>query len=176
MGQVTVTLNGRTYRLSCGDGEEERLLSLASHVRERIEALSTEFGHAGDDRLLLMAALLVTDELFDARDRLMEAMVAGRPADADMDPRTVMPPEPMIEPAPALSPMAAPSFVPGPSERAAVPPAAEPARPPHGVPNRQPAPAPGSPARPVNQHPLARGEPRAAPRGPASGTRQQRPQ
>lgn len=70
MGQVAVTLNGRTYRLRCGDGEEERLLSLAAHVRNRIDALAAEFGQAGDERLLLMAALLIADELFDARDKI----------------------------------------------------------------------------------------------------------
>jgi cell division protein ZapA len=70
MGQVAVTLNGRTYRLRCGDGEEERLLSLAAHVRARIDSLIAEFGQAGDERLLLMAALLTADDLFDARDRI----------------------------------------------------------------------------------------------------------
>src|SRR5262245_25616575 len=67
MGQVTVTLNGRTYRLRCGDGEEPRLLELAEYVRQRIDALAAEFGQVGDERLLLMALLLITDELWDAR-------------------------------------------------------------------------------------------------------------
>lgn len=70
MGQVAVTLNGRTYRLRCGDGEEERLMQLATHVRGRLDSLTAEFGQAGDERLLLMAALLISDELFDARSRI----------------------------------------------------------------------------------------------------------
>lgn len=70
MGQVAVTLNGRTYRLRCGEGEEERLMQLAAHVRTQLEGLTAEFGQAGDERLLLMAALLITDELFDARGRI----------------------------------------------------------------------------------------------------------
>jgi cell division protein ZapA len=70
MGQVTVTLNGRTYRLSCGDGEEQRLLALADHVRGKLNGLIQQFGQAGEDRLLLMAALLIADELWDARARL----------------------------------------------------------------------------------------------------------
>jgi len=68
VGQIAVTVNGRTYSLRCGDGEEERLLALAAHVKQRVEALVVEFGQIGDDRLLLMAALMITDELFDARD------------------------------------------------------------------------------------------------------------
>ncbi len=70
MGQVSVTLNGRTYRLRCEDGEEQRLLALAEHVRGKVDRLLSEFGQIGDDRLLLMAALLLTDELFEARDRI----------------------------------------------------------------------------------------------------------
>ena len=72
MGQVTVTVNGRTYRLQCGDGEERRLIELATHVGNRIDGLAAEFGPVGDDRLLLMTALLVADELWDARERLAQ--------------------------------------------------------------------------------------------------------
>jgi cell division protein ZapA len=68
MGQVSVTLNGRTYRLSCGDGEEARLLALSEHLRAHIDKLVAQLGQVGDDRLLVMAALMITDELFEARD------------------------------------------------------------------------------------------------------------
>ena len=162
MGQVTVTLNGRTYRLSCGDGEEERLLSLAGHVRERIEALSTEFGHAGDDRLLLMAALLVTDELFDARDRLMEHMNAER-RQSDLGAAAPEPPlhELVLPPEPPLPVVEAP-ITPPPAQ--AAPPA--PARPPQ----RPATQASGGHGRPLH-HPVNRGDPRQAQRGGAPGQR-----
>lgn len=77
MGQVAVTLNGRTYRLRCGDGDEARLLQLADYLEQRIEALAAEFGQVGDERLLLMAALLIADELWDARDQLQQLDAAG---------------------------------------------------------------------------------------------------
>ncbi len=77
MGQVAVTLNGRTYRLRCGDGDEPRLLQLAGYLEQRIEALAAEFGQVGDERLLLMAALLITDELWDAREQLQQLDAAG---------------------------------------------------------------------------------------------------
>ena len=67
MGQVSVTLNGRNYRLACGDGEEQRLAELASYVKTKLDQLTLEFGQVGDDRLLLMTALLVTDELYDLK-------------------------------------------------------------------------------------------------------------
>lgn len=79
MGQVTVTLNARTYRLRCGDGEEQRLLALAQHVKSKVDRLVDEFGQVGNDRLMLMAALLVADELFEVRERHGEADVAATP-------------------------------------------------------------------------------------------------
>jgi cell division protein ZapA len=70
VGQATITINGRTYRLKCGDGEEERLLALAEIVRRRVDSLAGEFEAAGDGRLLLMTALMLADELMDAQARL----------------------------------------------------------------------------------------------------------
>ncbi len=67
MGQVAVNVNGRTYRFDCGDGEEARLNKLADFVRARIDSLTRQYGNVGSERLLLMAALLITDELMDAR-------------------------------------------------------------------------------------------------------------
>ena len=72
MGQVTITLNGRTYRLECGDGEESHLQMLAEQMAKHVESLTGKFGQAGDDRLMLMAGLLVADELWDARRQLDE--------------------------------------------------------------------------------------------------------
>jgi cell division protein ZapA len=76
MGQVTVVLNGRTYRLECGEGEESHLIALAAYLGTHIEDMKRKFGQVGDDRLILMASLLVTDELWELR-REMEAMKAS---------------------------------------------------------------------------------------------------
>jgi cell division protein ZapA len=81
MGQVTVTLNRRTYRLACGDGDEARLQDLSAYVKAKVETLAARFGQVGDDRLLLMAALLITDELFDARSPTETADNADDPAE-----------------------------------------------------------------------------------------------
>lgn len=73
MGEVTVTLNGRTYRLECDDGEQQYLLSLSEMMSERIDTMKKQFGQVGDDRLLLMAGLMVADELSEAQRKLREA-------------------------------------------------------------------------------------------------------
>ena len=109
MGQVTVTLNGRTYRLRCGDGEEQRLLSVADYVRERVDTLTKEHGQIGDERLILMAAILITDELFEFKEFKLAPMVtaAERPpakptasAPADPLPIPVAPRAPLRQAAP----------------------------------------------------------------------------
>lgn len=67
MGQISIKIQNRTYRLSCEDGEEARLMELAGHVRAIADGLVDEYGRIGDEHLMLMSALLVADELFDER-------------------------------------------------------------------------------------------------------------
>ena len=57
MGQVSVTLNGRTYRLECGEGEEAHLIALSEYLGSHVETMKHKFGQVGDDRLILMASL-----------------------------------------------------------------------------------------------------------------------
>jgi cell division protein ZapA len=67
---VNVTINGRQYRMACEEGQETRLIELADDLAARIARLRDRFGEIGDARLVVMAALTVADELFDARDRI----------------------------------------------------------------------------------------------------------
>jgi cell division protein ZapA len=66
MSDITLAFNGRTYRLACAPGQEDRLLALARDVKARLEAMLAEHGAVGDDRLLLMLAVELTDRLWDA--------------------------------------------------------------------------------------------------------------
>jgi cell division protein ZapA len=70
MSQVTVTINGRQFRMACEDGQEGQLMRLAEDLDRRIESLRSRFGEIGDTRLTVMAALSVADELADATGRL----------------------------------------------------------------------------------------------------------
>jgi cell division protein ZapA len=91
MGQVTVVLNGRTYRLECGEGEESHLTALAEYLGTHIEDLKRRFGQVGDDRLILMASLLVTDELWELRREIeqMKASLASARRDRSVADETV---------------------------------------------------------------------------------------
>ena len=68
MSQVSVSIAGRKYRLSCNEGEEARLESLAGMIDEKIGQMRASFGEIGDQRLVIMAALTIADNLTEARD------------------------------------------------------------------------------------------------------------
>ncbi|MBM3600708.1 MAG: cell division protein ZapA [Alphaproteobacteria bacterium] len=83
MAQVDVTINGRSYRVACEDGQEQRLTELAQYVDAKVGELARSVGQIGDTRLLVMASLLVADELSDARDALVELQGQGNGATID---------------------------------------------------------------------------------------------
>ncbi len=92
MSQVTVTINGRQFRMACEDGQESRLLRLAEDLDQRIERLRASFGEIGDTRLTVMAALTVADELAEAAGKLRrveEELVVLQDARAASAERTV---------------------------------------------------------------------------------------
>jgi cell division protein ZapA len=70
MSQVSVTINGRQFRMACEDGQEGHLMNLARELDNRIDKLRTKFGEIGDTRLTVMAAITVVDELSEAGQRI----------------------------------------------------------------------------------------------------------
>lgn len=67
MAEVTININGRAYRVGCEDGQESHLLELAEMVSGKVADLAREVGQVGDARLLLMASLLIADQIGEAR-------------------------------------------------------------------------------------------------------------
>lgn len=79
MAQVSLRINGYAYILGCADGEEAHLTSLAADLDRRIEEIKASTGPSGEARLLLMAALVLADELHDLRGEI-DPEAAPRPA------------------------------------------------------------------------------------------------
>ena len=67
MATVTVDINGRPYAVGCADGQEERVRILSKQFDIHVRQVAGEVGHVGDLRLFLMAALMLADELHEAR-------------------------------------------------------------------------------------------------------------
>ena len=79
MAQVSITIGGRTYRMACDDGQEEHLMRLGVELDQKLGQLRDAFGEIGDTRLTVMAAIMVSDELSEARRRIrnLEQEVEG---------------------------------------------------------------------------------------------------
>ena len=67
MATVTVEINGRPYAVGCADGQEDRVRVLAKQFDNNVRQVAADVGHVGDLRLFLMAALVLADELHEAR-------------------------------------------------------------------------------------------------------------
>jgi cell division protein ZapA len=72
MAQVDVQVNGRTYALICDEGEQDHLRALAQDFDKRMSDLASSVGTVADARLMLMAGLMLTDELKAALSELAE--------------------------------------------------------------------------------------------------------
>jgi len=83
MSNVPVVINGRTYDLTCNDGQEQHLHDLASEIGRRVDELVKTVGQAGEARLMLMVSLLLADELNDALTEVDRLQKGGTPGGTD---------------------------------------------------------------------------------------------
>ena len=79
MSSIEVTIYGRKYRMACDEGQEEHLRGLAEDFDGRIARVKKDLGEIGDARLMVVAALILADELHEATKRLdaAEAQLAS---------------------------------------------------------------------------------------------------
>lgn len=78
MAQVTVTIDGKAYRMACDEGQEEHLIGLAERFDRYVSHLKDSFGEIGDQRLTVMAGIMIVDELSEMQKRMlgMESEIA----------------------------------------------------------------------------------------------------
>jgi cell division protein ZapA len=78
MAQVTVTIDGKAYRMACDEGQEEHLMELSQRFDRYVGHLKESFGEIGDQRLTVMAGIMVMDELNELQKRIkgMEGEIA----------------------------------------------------------------------------------------------------
>ncbi|RWK42055.1 cell division protein ZapA [Mesorhizobium sp.] len=70
MAQVTVSIDGKQYRMACDEGQEEHLIDLAERFDRYVSHLKDSFGEIGDQRLTVMAGIMVMDELSELQKRV----------------------------------------------------------------------------------------------------------
>lgn len=74
MADVDIIINSRTYRVSCKDGEEDRIISLSSQINQEVELLASRIGQLGEARMILLAALVLLDKSDDNQDKMEEIL------------------------------------------------------------------------------------------------------
>ena len=77
MAQVTLRINGYAYVIGCQDGEEQHLEAMAAEVNRRIDGVRAAAGPSGESRMLVMASLLMADDVFELRKKLQAAEAAA---------------------------------------------------------------------------------------------------
>ncbi len=80
MGQVVVKINGRDFPLSCPDGQEPRIRRLAQYVDTKTVEFRNSLGQIGEARLMLLAAIVIADELLDTSEALQQERNRARNA------------------------------------------------------------------------------------------------
>lgn len=66
MSEVALKIGGRTYRVACAAGEEDRVKRLGKTIDEKLATMGPSAGPG--EQNLLFAALLLADEVQEARD------------------------------------------------------------------------------------------------------------
>jgi len=87
MGQVTVRVGGYSHPVSCEDGQEAHLVALAAEVDKRVSSIKAMGGQFGEGRLLLLASLLLADEVHDLKVAVAQARGGAMPAAGADDPK-----------------------------------------------------------------------------------------
>jgi cell division protein ZapA len=109
MGSVQVTVNGRAYSVACDEGQEAHVARLGSYLEQKVLQLVKAVGQVGDARLLVMASLMITDELVDtdqALTQLKSAVAKGGQGREPLATSAAAAPQPAAPP--PLAPQQAP--------------------------------------------------------------------
>jgi len=80
MAQVLLRINGYAYPVGCEDGQEQHVQAMAAQIDERIARVKAMTGQSGEGRLLMLAALLMADELHDLHAELASARAGTGPS------------------------------------------------------------------------------------------------
>jgi len=73
VAQVKLSINQRSYLIACDDGQEAQLEKLGHFLDGKMQDLAKAVGQVGEPRLLVMAALLISDELFETKAKMEDA-------------------------------------------------------------------------------------------------------
>lgn len=89
MAVVDVIIRNNVHHIACNEGEEEDLRLLAETLSRRIDKLASNFAKANDSLLLIMAALMIEDELGELKRKQQQLPLNIRDDEAVKDENAV---------------------------------------------------------------------------------------
>lgn len=72
MAEITLTINGRSFGISCDNGQEQRVMELGHYVDSRLKDISRAGAANNESHLLVLTALMLADEVYDLRDNISD--------------------------------------------------------------------------------------------------------
>jgi len=73
MPEVEIEIGGRSFEVSCQEGEEHYLQAASKMLDEEAAVLTAQIGRIPEARMLLMAGLMLADKTAGMQDKLREA-------------------------------------------------------------------------------------------------------
>ena len=63
---ITVTIMAREFVVACPEGQEKSLLDSVQYLNQKIDLIESQGSIVGIDRIIIMAALNITNELINS--------------------------------------------------------------------------------------------------------------
>jgi cell division protein ZapA len=80
MAEVSIVIRGRSYQISCEDGQEAQLIRLGQYLDKKAKTILSTSGSISDSMLLIMVALMIADELSEVAADLENLKADGKGA------------------------------------------------------------------------------------------------
>lgn len=94
MPQVEISIGGRTFEVACQEGEEQYLHAAAAMLDTEASTLSAQIGRVPENRMLLMAGLLLADRTAALEDKVRAAEAESAEMRARLEALEATPPKP----------------------------------------------------------------------------------
>lgn len=70
MPEVEIEIGGRRFEVACRSGEEDYLISAATALNQEASNIGQQLGRLSESRMLLMAGLMLADQMGNLKDKL----------------------------------------------------------------------------------------------------------
>jgi len=70
MADVSLNINERNYIIGCDDGQENRVQELGAYIDHKTKDLKATGANGSESHMLMLASLVMADEIFELKDNL----------------------------------------------------------------------------------------------------------